>query len=213
MIQANAAAIQRLVPNLEHEDSTILQDLQIESQFLGELIGRLSELARLQGDSRSQLEVVDVGKLNNELARSTDVLVRNAGMKIMAIAPSKPVYAVADRVMLRQVALSLIDNSAKYAGYGASIELRAATENDQCQLVICDDGTGISDEHLPHVTERFYRTDKSRSRKVGGSGLGLAIADEAVERMNGNLVIASGIASGTVVTINLPASPTKMPQL
>jgi len=206
VIQANADAIQRLVPNLESEDSGILQDLQIESQFLGELIGRLSELARIQGDSQSQLDVVDVGHLNNELARSMDVLVKNAGMKISSIAPSEPVYAVADRVMLRQVALSLIDNSVKYAGDGASIELLVTTDNDRCKLVISDDGIGISEEHLPHVTERFYRADKARSRKIGGSGLGLAIADEAVKRMGGTLDIASGNEIGTIVTINIPTS-------
>ncbi len=212
VIQANADAIQRLVPNLEHEDSTILQDLQIESQFLGELIGRLSELARLQGDSRSQLDVVDVGKFNDELARSMGVLVNNAGMKISAVAPSKPIYAVADRVMLRQVALSLIDNSIKYAGNGASIELTVTAENDQCQLMICDDGIGISEEHLPHVTERFYRADKARSRKIGGSGLGLSIADEAVNRMGGTLEISSDKGSGTVITIALPISSSALSQ-
>lgn len=207
VIQVNADAIQRLVPDLEHDDSKILQDLQIESQFLGELIGRLSELARLQGDSQSQLDVVDVGHLNNELARSMDVLARNAGMKISSLTPSEPVYAVADRVMLRQVALSLIDNSIKYAGDGASIELLVATENDHCQLVISDDGIGIPEEHLPHVTERFYRADKARSRKIGGSGLGLAIADEAVKRMGGTLEISPGDIIGTKATINLPISP------
>jgi len=206
VIQANADAIQRLVPNLENDDSAILEDLQTESQFLGELVGRLSELARLQGDSQSQLERIDIGQLNEELARSMDVLVQNVGMKISVSAPSEPILASADRVMLRQVALSLIDNSIKYAGSGAAIELTANTHNGRCQLIIRDSGVGIEAEHLPHVTERFYRADKARSRKIGGSGLGLAIADEAVSRMGGSLDVSSAGESGTVVTISLASS-------
>jgi len=206
VIQANADAIQRLVPNLENDDSAILEDLQTESQFLGELIGRLSELARLQGDSQSQLERVDIGQLNEELARSMDVLVQNSGMKISVSPPREPILASADRVMLRQVALSLIDNSIKYAGNGAAIELAANTQSGRCQLIIRDSGVGIDAEHLPHVTERFYRADKARSRKIGGSGLGLAITDEAVSRMGGTLDISSVDESGTVVTISLASS-------
>jgi len=203
VIQANADAIQRLVPSLGAEDAKILEDLQIESAFLGQLIGRLAELSRLQGEEALALEQVDVGQLNVELVRSMELLVAGAGMTITTVGSDVEVLAKADRVMLRQVVQSLIDNSLKYAGPGASIELTVRTVGNRCDLVVSDDGDGISAEHLPFVTDRFYRADKARSRRTGGSGLGLAIAREAVLSMGGELTVSSSEETGTRVTIGL----------
>ena len=75
------------------------------------------------------------------------------------------------------------------------------------RLSVGDEGDGIAPEHIPRLTERFYRVDSGRSRAVGGTGLGLAIVKHVVERHRGRLDIASQIGRGTVVTILLPAEP------
>ncbi len=206
VVQANADAIQRLVPDLGSEDAQILEDIQLESTFLGQLIGRLAELSRLQGTEIASLETVDIGQLNLDLARSMELLVTNAGMSIAAEASDEKFLAKADRIMLRQVVQSLVDNSVKYAGSGSTIELLARVNDGVCELVVRDNGTGISSQHLPYVTERFYRADKARSRKAGGSGLGLAIAREALRSMGGDFAIQSAEGLGTTVTISLDAA-------
>jgi len=74
------------------------------------------------------------------------------------------------------------------------------------QLVVRDEGEGIAPQHIPRLTERFYRVDAGRSRSVGGTGLGLAIVKHIVERHRGRLDIASRVGIGTTVTIALPAA-------
>ena len=89
---------------------------------------------------------------------------------------------------------------------GGNIVVRAEFEEGQTlSVLIIDDGIGIDAEELPHVFERFYRTDQSRSRGVGGTGLGLAIARAIVEAHGGNIAVTSeGLGQGATVSIRLP---------
>jgi two-component system sensor histidine kinase ArlS len=108
---------------------------------------------------------------------------------------------------LKQIIMIVIDNAIKYGGNQKTIRITGEiiTENT-VQLQITDSGLGISDEHIAHVFDRFYRVDKARSRKVGGSGLGLAIAKRLVENYQGSIQLTSVEHKGTVVTITLPRS-------
>ncbi|NQW20308.1 MAG: hypothetical protein HQ477_06235 [Chloroflexi bacterium] len=204
VVQANADALQRLVKNLPDEDAQLLEDIQYESAFLGQLIGRLAELARLQGDNVVPLGPVDISGLLTELGRSMSVLAHRAEMTISVGETNTDLSAIADSVMLRQVVQSLIDNAFRYAGAGSTVELLGSRHGDHCEMIIKDNGIGIPEQHLPHVTERFYRVDKARSRNSGSSGLGLAIADEAIRAMGGTLTIDSADGKGTIATISLP---------
>ncbi len=205
VVQANADAVQRLVDNLGDEDTRLLEDIQLESEFLGQLVRRLAELARLQDDFNIPIEPVDVSVLCSDLARSMDLLAQKANVSVSARVTGETVVARADRVMLRQVLQSLIENALKYAGNGSAVELIATANGTECELLIRDNGVGIPVEHLAHVTERFYRVDKARSRSSGSSGLGLAMAQEAISTMGGTLTVESTDGSGTTVRIRLPA--------
>ena len=79
------------------------------------------------------------------------------------------------------------------------------------RLQVADEGEGIAPEHVPRLTERFYRVDAGRSRSLGGTGLGLAIVKHIVERHRGRLDIASRLSVGTTVTVLLPAAPVTNP--
>lgn len=110
-----------------------------------------------------------------------------------------------DRPQLSQLVHNLVSNSMKYGRPGTPVTIHLGWDGDATiRLGVTDEGDGISAEHLPRLTERFYRIDSSRSRAMGGTGLGLAIVKHIVERHRGRLHIDSVPKKGTAVTINLP---------
>ncbi|MBS0480123.1 MAG: PAS domain-containing protein [Proteobacteria bacterium] len=115
-----------------------------------------------------------------------------------------------DRAQLSQALHNLIGNAMKYgrAGTPVSVALRPCSDN-MVRLTVSDEGDGVAPEHIPRLTERFYRVDSGRSRAVGGTGLGLAIVKHVVERHRGRLDIASQVGRGTLVTVLLPAAVIK----
>jgi two-component system phosphate regulon sensor histidine kinase PhoR len=111
-----------------------------------------------------------------------------------------------DRAQLVQVLDNLIGNAVRYGcdGSAAKIEVLAKFDGHWVSVTVADAGPGIAREHLPRVTQRFYRVDDARSRESGGTGLGLAIVKHIVERHKGTLEIRSIVGVGTSVTVRLP---------
>ena len=111
-----------------------------------------------------------------------------------------------DYPQLLQLCDNLISNALRYGCVDGpcAIKVSAAREGQQVRLVVSDNGPGIHREHLPRITERFYRADPARSRDSGGTGLGLAIVKHIVERHRGTLGIESIVGAGTTVTVRLP---------
>jgi two-component system phosphate regulon sensor histidine kinase PhoR len=127
----------------------------------------------------------------------------------MEVPPNLPKIP-ADADQLAQLFTNLLDNALKYGKRGGEIKLTASTARDLrfepggVVITVADDGAGIAREHIPRLTERFYRVDKGRSRAVGGTGLGLAIVKHVVNRHRGRMLIDSELGKGTVFTIWLP---------
>lgn len=106
---------------------------------------------------------------------------------------------------MAQVMRNLIDNALKYGKAGGPVQVSLETTDTGWLLIaVTDEGEGIAPEHLPRLTERFYRADASRSRAAGGTGLGLSIVKHIVERHRGRFDIASRPGSGTTASIMLP---------
>ncbi|MET0377227.1 MAG: ATP-binding protein, partial [Rhizorhabdus sp.] len=114
-----------------------------------------------------------------------------------------------DRVQLSQLLHNIIGNAMKYGRSGTPVTVTLdATGPAMARLIVRDESEGIAPEHLPRLTERFYRVDSGRSRAMGGTGLGLAIVKHIVDRHRGRLDIASTLGKGTVITVLIPpASP------
>jgi two-component system sensor histidine kinase BaeS len=101
----------------------------------------------------------------------------------------------------------LLSNAIRHAPAGGHIAVRAWAEGQRACLAVSDDGPGIAPEELPHLFERFYRTDRARARADGGTGLGLAIARQIVEAHGGEIAVDSRLGEGTTFTVRLPALP------
>jgi two-component system, OmpR family, phosphate regulon sensor histidine kinase PhoR len=107
---------------------------------------------------------------------------------------------------LSQLLHNIVGNAMKYGREATPVTIRLRPGSDaMVQLSVSDEGEGIAPDHIPRLTERFYRVDSGRSRAMGGTGLGLAIVKHIVERHRGRLDIASSVGKGTTVTILLPA--------
>ena len=122
-----------------------------------------------------------------------------------------PIYVFADKEKIRQVIINLIENGAKYGKPGGSIVASMYNTDEFKVLVeISDDGIGIDEEHLPRIFERFYRTDKARSRDKGGTGLGLAICKHIIEAHGESMHVRSKPDVGTTIGFTLGSSKEKI---
>ena len=101
---------------------------------------------------------------------------------------------------------NLANNAVRYTPDGGSIDIRWRGVGDEAEFSVRDDGIGIAPEHIPRLTERFYRVDRSRSRESGGTGLGLAIVKHALARHQARLDIQSEPGKGSCFTARFPAS-------
>jgi len=109
-----------------------------------------------------------------------------------------------DPMRVEQILNNLLSNALRYTPPGGQITLQLSRDEHQASLTIHDSGPGIPEEALPHIFERFYRVDRSRSRSEGGSGLGLAIARELAEAQHGTLTASNHPQGGAVFTLSLP---------
>jgi signal transduction histidine kinase len=107
--------------------------------------------------------------------------------------------------MATTVVRNLVENAVKYAGPGATAATTVRRDGEVVTLTVADDGAGIPERHLPHVFERFYRADPSRSKRLGGTGLGLSIVKHIAERFGGRAEASSREGFGTTVIVTLPA--------
>ena len=132
-------------------------------------------------------------------------------MTITLDAPDAAYPVLGERDELTRVVENLVENAVKYGGgnvvVGLERTLRSAFGKPLIALSVKDDGPGIAPEHIPRLTERFYRVDVASSRQKGGTGLGLAIVKHIVNRHSGRLVIESELDRGTTVRALLPEQP------
>ncbi len=187
-------------------DETTLQEaidaIKSEAESMKELIEQLLFLAR--GDNETlhlDLEVFDCSDMIEEIFREAQMIDSLHTFRIISNTES---FVNADRPLLKQALRILIDNSIKYTQEHGEILVSVNDQDGMIRISIQDNGIGIDPQNLPHIFDRFYRSDESRARKTGGSGLGLAIMKWIIDRHGGSIEVISRKDIGTRTTILLP---------
>ena len=179
-----------------------IQAIKDESESMQHLVEQLLFLAR--GDSgRTPLNIseFDMSDMMREVYEES-VMIDDAHDYSFESGGDIPVRG--DVSLIKQAARILIENAAKYTPKGGEIKLKSLVTEGCPSFSVQDSGIGISESDMPHIFERFYRADDSRSKQTGGSGLGLAIARWIVERHGGHFEIISRKDIGTRITVILP---------
>ncbi len=194
-------------------------DREAQDRFLAIMHEQASRMARLIEDllSLSRIEmnehVPPTGRANlrhvlGSVAATLELRAKARGIHIVLDLADGLPEALGEPDELAQVFQNLFDNAIKYGHEGSAIEVSARLERRGAAapliaIAVRDHGEGIRREHLPRLTERFYRVDTARSRAMGGTGLGLAIVKHIVNRHRGRLDIASELGEGSVFTVRL----------
>jgi heavy metal sensor kinase len=178
-----------------------------EYDRLAQLINRLLTLARAEaGDIRMHPATIDLDRLTRYLVEQLDG-VSSSKQISLSIQSEGPVYVKADREWLESAILNLLDNAIKYTFRGGRITITVENRGAERRLEIQDTGIGIAPEAVPHIFERFYRADPSRSSIHEGVGLGLSLVQWIVQQHMGRVEVNSELGKGSSFTICLPADP------
>ncbi len=190
-----------------------LEIMRVQAQRMKRLIDDLLSLSRIEMRAHvSPTQKVDLGSLIPPMVETFSPAAKEKGVAIRTVLPPHPVHVFGDRDELLRVIENLIENAVKYGESGkavdVTVESAVSDAGGYAILKVQDYGPGIAPEHLPRLTERFYRVDAAQSRDKGGTGLGLAIVKHIVNRHRGQLDIASEPGQGACFTVRLPEVPT-----
>jgi len=180
--------------------------IEVEARRMLRIVEDLMSLSRIEADRyRAPDEQVDLSEVARIAIEHASPLVERRGCRIEAQIEPVP-FVLGDFGQLLQLADNLIGNAIRYGcnEKSCSADIAVRADDGRVLLVVTDRGDGIAPEHLPRLTERFYRVDSARSRESGGTGLGLAIVKHIVERHRGTLDIRSAPGQGTEVIVSLP---------
>jgi two-component system phosphate regulon sensor histidine kinase PhoR len=178
-----------------------------EAERLNRLINDLLSLSRIESkEFKLQLSTSDLGLEIKRIVEKVKPRFQKKGLVVHVAVPDQPVVLSVDRDQLEQVLLNLLENSLMYTPPGGRVEVNLQgnwDEPDQVVVSVRDTGIGIPREDLPRIFERFYRVDRTRSRKLGGTGLGLAIVKHIVEAQGGRVWVESEVGKGSTFYFTL----------
>ncbi|PKO05332.1 MAG: two-component sensor histidine kinase [Chloroflexi bacterium HGW-Chloroflexi-3] len=177
-----------------------------EADRLQRLVDDLQELSRIEGGAyHLNKQWVSILQLFQSISKKYENRFQEKQVHFSITIPESNIMIFVDPDRLEQVLVNLLMNALQFTDPGDSVSLSAQQQSNQLKIQVQDNGSGIAEEHLPHIFTRFYRVDKSRSRQSGGSGIGLTISKHLVEAHEGTITVESpGIGSGTTFTIRLP---------
>lgn len=195
------------------EDPAVLQEsidaIKGEAEGMKALVEQLLFLARSDNNSIVlDLKPLNISEVAAEMLRNTQIIDQEHQFS-SDIAPE--LYVQGDGTLLKQALRIFMENAVKYTPGGEGIKVSATQADGWVRVSVTDNGIGIPEKDIPHVFERFFRSDESRARATGGTGLGLAIAKWTIQRHGGNVEILSRQDIGTRLTMVLPV--TKAPAL
>lgn len=205
---------------VETLQGTAKDDPAARTKFLAIMQGQATRMARLIDDllSLSRIELnahlkpgtpVDLAPIVRQVVDGLQTLARDRGVEIKVSASGDAMIALGDRDELVRALENLVENALKYGAAGKRVDIAVTRTQtragvSEARISVRDYGPGISPEHLPRLTERFYRVDVTDSRAQGGTGLGLALVKHILNRHGGRLTIESTPGAGATFTMHLP---------
>jgi len=203
-IQGNIQLLNQHQDMDEEERNAIFRDVNNEVYQMKRLIDDLLLLAQADRGLQVEKEPFEFNDLFLEVYRETKAMSTGQNIRLGNVDAG---IISGDRHRLKQLFLNLSQNAVRYTPAGGEIVFSWQKENNWAVVFIKDSGIGIAPEDLPHIFERFYRTEKARSRAGGGTGLGLSIAQWVAEAHGGSIDVESEPGQGTTFTVRLPLSP------
>src|SRR5271170_3479399 len=190
-------------PGLDPDMEAPLAEMRRQAARMTAIIRDLIELSGLEESNEAIVgEPLDVAALTALLRK--DVVARSVHPHDVRVRIDSTARLLGSESEITSAFSNLVDNAAKYTGAEGSLEMRWWVDKEGGHFAVSDTGIGIPPEHLPRLTERFYRVDPGRSRATGGSGLGLAIVKHVLQRHGGTLEVQSRLGEGSTFTCHFP---------
>jgi heavy metal sensor kinase len=203
LIRTNAEIALRR-PRREEEYRETLGRILAAAEESTQLIEHLLTLARADaGAAQLRFEAADLSQVLRKVSPLARILAQAKGLGFSEELDSEPLPVNMDASAVERLLLAMLDNAVKYTPEG-SISLRACSRDGRAIVEVQDTGVGIAETDMPHIFDRFYRADQTRSRDVRGSGLGLAIARWIAEMHKGTIEVESELCHGSVFRVHLP---------
>lgn len=198
------AVLDGLVKSKEQEQH-YLKLIIDETERLRRLVDDLLDLKALEAvETFDEMDYVVLNKLVQLSVERFKQLAESREIELEIILPEAPVTIWGNSDRLKQVLTNLVDNAIKHSESGTKVGIQLEFEKDWAFIAVKDSGPGIPQGELENIWERFYKIDKSRSRRGTGTGLGLSIVKKIIEMHNGKVLARSRIGQGTVFTVYLP---------
>ncbi len=186
------------------EAASLIKSQLEEIDRLALMVEDLLTLSRLESPAVERASV-DVADLVLESVEQFRAIAESKGVDLN-VTKVEPSVITGDRSQLRRLVSNLLDNALEHTERGGSVSVELGRSEDILRLIVADDGRGISASDIPRIFERFYRADRSRSRRTGGAGLGLAIVKCVVEFHGGRVTVESELGKGSSFVVELPSS-------
>lgn len=205
MLQGYSEALVDGVASSPEDQKEIAQVIHDESLRMGRLVRELLDLARMEsGHIRLEPSKVDIPDLVLRVGRKFNTIAKEQGIRLNVEVPNQLPVAWWDEDKVEQVLTNLTDNAIRHTQEGGEVKLTVVDEENEIQLTVEDTGSGIPEEDLPFIFERFYKADKARTRGQSGTGLGLAIVKHIVEAHGGSVNVRSKEGEGTRFQVQMP---------
>lgn len=212
MLQGYSEAIVDDVAETKEDKNDLAKIINEESLRMGRLVNELLDIARMEaGHIQLNVEKMDISSYMNRILKKFNGLAQERKISLHLNTKLKHVFIYADPDRMEQVFTNLIDNALRHTDENGFVNVSAEISNQTLYVSIEDSGSGIPEEDVPFVFERFYKADKSRTRnkQKKGTGLGLAIAKNIIDAHQGTISVKSKLNEGTTFTFSIPLQNNK----
>nr|WP_054951523.1 ATP-binding protein [Numidum massiliense] len=205
MLQGYSEALLDEIAQSPEDRKELTQIIHDESLRMGRLVKELLDLALMEaGTVRIQPHEMTAQELVLRVVRKFQGLAQEKGLTVEAKVTEEPLRVRLDEDSIEQVCINLIENAIRHTPEGGTITLSVDPSKEGVVFKVRDTGSGIPEQDLPFVFERFYKADKARTRSRSGTGLGLSIAKHIVEAHGGTISVESTVGEGTTFTLRIP---------